>query len=104
MKSCITCGMPLEGDHTNDIGLELPEGLVCKFDSEHGQIKSGKDIFEGGVAFFAKEVSNGDRDLALRITRKNMNSLPYWKAHPFEELMGAEATDEEFAAAMAKLM
>lgn len=103
MKSCITCGMPLEGNHANDVGLTLPERLVCKFDSLEGKIKSGEEIFEGGVAFFAREVAEGDRDLAARLTRKNMNSLAYWKTYPFEMLKGPQATDEEFGAAMAKL-
>ncbi len=103
MKTCITCGMPLEGNHANDIGLELPEGLVCKYDSENGTIKSGDEIFEGGVMFFAGAATDGNRDLATRLTRKNMKALPYWQAHPFEELEGEEANDEEFNTAMAKL-
>lgn len=95
--------MPFEGSHENDIGLELPEGPVCKFDSENGQVKSGEAIFEGGVVFFADAVANGDRELAERLTRKNMKSLAYWQAHPFELLAGVEATDAEFQTAMAKL-
>lgn len=103
MKSCITCGMPLEGDHANDIGMETPEGAVCKFDSENGEVKSASEIFRGGVEFFAGAAAEGDRDLAERLTRKNMKQLPYWQSRPFAELEGPEATDEEFAAAMAKL-
>lgn len=103
MKSCITCGMPFEGDHANDIGLETAEGPVCKFDSENGSIKSAEEIFEGGVQFFLGSVADGDRDLAERITRKNMKGLAYWQAHPFALLDGAEATDQEFGEAMAKL-
>ena len=104
MKSCITCGMPFEGSHANDIGLETPEGPVCTFDSADGKVKSGEEIFEGGVAFFATYIDGGDRLVAERVTRKNMKSLPYWKAHPFAGLAGAEASDEEFGAVMAKLM
>lgn len=103
MKTCITCGMPFEGDHANDISLELPEGTVCKFDSENGKIKSGEQIFEGGVEFFAHEATDGDHELAARLTRRNMKSLPYWQTHPFAMLNGPEATDEEFQTAMAKL-
>ena len=95
--------MPFEGDHANDIGLETADGPVCKFDSADGKIKDPKEIFQGGIEFFAGAATDGDRDLAERITRKNMKSLPYWQAHPFAELEGAEATDEEFGAAMAKL-
>ena len=57
--------MPLEGDHANDIGMETPEGLVCKFDSENGVIRSASEIFKGGVEFFAT-VADGDRELAER--------------------------------------
>ena len=112
-KSCITCGMPFEGNHANDIGLELPEGMVCKFDSEDGKVKSGKEIFDGGVMFFAEQCTGGDKELAARLTRKNMNALPYWRAtslasdvggaHHFPELDGAQATDTEFGMAMSKL-
>ena len=103
MSSCITCGMPFEGNHANDIGLETPEGPVCKFDSENGKVKSGAEVFKGGVEFFAEAAADGDRALAERLTRKNMKGLPYWQARPFAELEGPEATDEEFSAAMAKL-
>lgn len=95
--------MPFVGSHADDIGLELPEGPVCKFDSENGKVKSGEQVFEGGVLFFVGEVTDGDRDLAERLTRKNMNSLPYWQAHPFGGLTGAEATHEEYQTAMSKL-
>ncbi|HSR89580.1 MAG TPA: hypothetical protein VLK22_04310 [Candidatus Udaeobacter sp.] len=103
MKTCITCGMPFEGDHANDVALELIEGPVCKFDCENGKIKSGDEIFAGGVSFFAESVTDGDLDLATRLTRKNMKSLAYWQAHPFAKLVGDEATDAEFQVAMAKL-
>lgn len=102
MKTCITCGMPFEGAHAGDIGLETVDGPVCKFDVEDGKMKSPEEIYEGGVMFFMK-VADGQRDFAERITRKNMKMLPYWQAHPFEMLNGPEATDEEFGAAMAKL-
>ena len=103
MKSCITCGMPFEGNHAGDVGMELPEGSVCKFDSENGVLKSPQEIFNGGVEFFTNAVASSDRELGERLTRKNMKALAYWQAHPFEELVGAEATDEEFQNAMAKL-
>lgn len=91
------------GNHANDIGFEMPEGPVCKFDPQSGKAKSGKEIFEGGVNFFASGVAEGDRELAARLTRKNMKALSYWQARPFEELSGPVATDEEFRIVMAKL-
>ncbi len=103
MITCITCGMPLEGAHANDIGFTSPEGVVCRFDSVDGKIKSGEEIFEGGVQFFLGTLTDGNRDLAERLTRKNMRGLPYWQTRPFALLDGAEATFEEFEAAMAKL-
>jgi hypothetical protein len=95
--------MPFEGDHVNDVGLETAEGPVCKFDVKDGVMKSSEEIFEGGVQFFSK-YTDGDRDLAERVTRKNMKSLPYWNAHPFALLDGTEATDQEFGGVMAKVM
>ena len=95
--------MPLEGAHANDVGLETPEGFVCRFDVKDGKIKSGGEVFDGGVKFFQSAVADGDRNLAERLTRKNMKALPYWIANPFAQLDGPIATDQEFGAAMAKL-
>ncbi len=95
--------MPFVGNHVNDISLELSEGLICKFDSSNGKVKSGEEIFEGGVTFFTEAVAGGDRELAARLTRKNMKSLSYWQARPFAKLAGPEATDAEFQTAIAKL-
>jgi hypothetical protein len=95
--------MPLEGEHATDIGMEVAEGLVCRFDSENGKIKSPEDIFNGGVEFFSGSCAGGDRELAARLTRKNMKSLAYWQAHPFAALEGPEATDQEMTDAMSKL-
>ena len=95
--------MPLEGDHAGDIGLETVDGPVCKFDVEDGKVKSPEVIFEGGVAFFADAVADGDRTLAERLTRKNMGMLPYWQARPFDALQGEMSSDEEFGMYMAKL-
>ena len=103
MKRCITCGMPLEGAHEKDVGLETDDGFVCVYDVKDGQIKSPEEIFAGGVEYFLTSVADNDRDLAERITRTNMRSLPYWQKHPFSGLEGPAATDEEFGAAMAKL-
>jgi hypothetical protein len=103
MKTCITCGMPLEGDHEKDLGMETPDGPVCQFDLKDGVIKSSEDIFEGGVQFFMGTVADGDRALAERLTRKNMSHLPYWQERPFALLEGDQATDEEFGAAMQRL-
>ena len=85
------------------MGMETPDGTVCKFDIENGVLKSPDAIFNGGVAYFTDAVADGDRELAARLTRKNMQALPYWQAHPFAALDGATSTDEEFAHAMAKL-
>lgn len=95
--------MPFTGNHAGDIGLETPEGPVCKFDSAEGKIKSGEEIFEGGVAFFAEEVTGGDREMAEKLTRRNMKGLAYWQAHPFAQLEGPMASFAEFGEAMSKL-
>ena len=95
--------MPLVGAHEKDLGMETSEGAVCIHDMKDGKIKSAAEIYEGGVKWFQDAVADGDRALAERLTRKNMNSLAYWKAHPDPVLKGEEATDAEFGAAMAKL-
>jgi len=95
--------MPLEGEHANDFGADLAEGPVCRFDLKDGALKDPADIFQGGVMFFATTVAEGDRDLAARLTRRNMKSLPHWQAHPFGLLDGPEASDAEWESAMAKL-
>jgi hypothetical protein len=103
MKSCMMCGMPLEGNHEGDVGLETAEGPVCKFDVVNGVVKSPEEIFEGGVHFFMGSVADGNRALAERLTRKNMSMLPHWQANPFILLDGEQSSDEEFGVAMAKL-
>ena len=95
--------MPFEGNHANDIALETVDGPVCVYDVKDGAIKSAHEIFMGGVEFFASHLEGGDHELAARLTRKNMKTLPYWQAHPFAELAGPQATDEEFQAVMMKL-
>lgn len=95
--------MPLEGEHAAHMGLETSEGSVCIHDVENGLIKKPEEVFEGGVQFFLSTLGNGDRDLAERITRKNMKSLEYWKCHPAEVLNGPEATDEEFQSVLGAL-
>ena len=76
---------------------------MCIHDSEDGEIKDTEDIFAGGVAYFVDNVTDGDFDLAERLTRRNMLSLEYWQENPFEELEGPIATEAEFKEAMAKL-
>ncbi len=95
--------MPFEGDHANDIGLETADGPVCIHDVQDGAMKTPEDIFEGGVQFFLSVDPSGDRALAERLVRKNMNGLAYWQSHPFAGLQGPVATDEEFGVVMAKL-
>lgn len=95
--------MPLEGDHAGDVGIETADGFVCKFDIVDGAIKPAEEIFEGGVQFFMGSVTDGDRALAERLTRKNMAALPHWQANWFALLDGDHATNAEFDAAMMKL-
>lgn len=95
--------MSFTGEHENEIGMETSYGPVCVHDSEDGEIKDPEDIFAGGVAYFVDNVTDGDFDLAERLTRRNMLSLEYWQENPFEELEGPVATEAEHKEAMAKL-
>lgn len=95
--------MPLESDHKKDFAVETVDGPTCIHCCQDGKIKTGKEIFEGGVQFFLNASNSKDRALAERLTRKNMKALAYWQKNPFDQLNGPEATGDEFAAAMALL-
>lgn len=101
MKTCISCGMPLDEQH--GLGTETADGQVCQYClGEDGHPKSCEVIFEGGMQFFMT-VEGVDKAMAEKITRKNMNSLPYWQMHGADCLKGEQASDEEFGAVLAKL-
>lgn len=102
MENCFACGMPLNKDE--DKGYAGAEGVACVYcTSESGEIRSCEEIFEGGVSFFMT-ATGSDREMAERLVRKNMKSLPYWQANPCDCLDdGEEASDSEFAEAMERL-
>jgi len=101
MKFCATCGMPLEKKEDFALGNENSEFCLYCVNTD-GSVKSGEEIFNGGVNFFLG-IIGGDKNLAEKLVRKNMNRLPYWQNHECELLKGEEATDEEFEAVMAKI-
>lgn len=102
MKTCIACSMPLED--AKDVGGEIVDGQICiHCATADGKVKSCEEIFEGGVQFFMNVAHLADRNLAERVTRKNMNSLPYWQKNKGVCLDGEEASDEEFGEMMSKL-
>lgn len=82
--------------------METAEGPVCVHDLRDGSIKAPEEIFEGGVQFFLT-IADGNRELAERLTRKNMRMLPHWQANHFALLDGEAATDAEFGEAMGRL-
>ena len=69
---------------------------------EDGNVKSCEEIFEGGVQYFMSQIGN-NRQLAEKITRKNMIQQPYWRGKNCEILKGDAATDAEFAEVMKKM-
>ena len=100
-KYCFACGMPLEKKEDFAGGDESAQFcLYCA--KEDGSVKSCEEIFEGGVQFFLGQIG-GDREMAEKITRKNMSRLPYWQGKDCAVLKGEVATDEEFATAIKKL-
>ncbi len=75
----------------------------CLFCADaNGKVKTAEEIFEGGVQFFMSH-TGGDRKMAEKATRKNMNRQSYWQGKDYPILKGEEATDEEFAEIMKKL-
>ncbi len=102
MKFCAACSMPL--DSAQVIGLEQEGNSFCiHCVTDDKQVKSCKDIFEGGVQFFMSLDSSITRAFAEKNVRKNMRSLPYWQNNNDPCLSGEVATDEEFAQILAKL-
>ncbi len=100
-KFCQACGMPLEKKEDFAGGNENADFcLYCVNDD--GSVKTGEEIFEGGVQFFMSQISN-DRPMAEKITRKNMSQLPYWQDKDCQVLQGEIATDEEFAEILKRL-
>ena len=100
-KFCQACGMPLEKKEDFAGGDENSNFCVYCVNPD-GSVKSGEEIFKGGVQFFLNALG-GEESFAEKITRKNMSRLPYWQEHVFESLKGDMATDEEFRVAMGKL-
>ena len=101
LKYCEACGMPLT--KKEDFAKGDENSKLCLYCvNEDGSVKSFEEIFEGGVQFFLSQVGD-DRNLAEKITRKNMNMQPYWQGKDCEVLKGETATDEEFAKAMKQL-
>lgn len=100
-KHCQACGMPLIKKEDFALGNENADFCLYCTDSS-GQVKPVEEIFEGGVQFFMS-VAGPDRNLAEKITRRNMNSLSYWQGKNLPVLQGEQASDEEFAAALEKL-
>lgn len=85
-------------------GCDTKDGPACIHCAQPGGgVKSCEEVFEGGVTFFVSATRTDDRSLAERLVRKTMNGLPYWKKHPCSCLEGEQASDQEFAEAMAKL-
>jgi hypothetical protein len=100
-EHCVACGMPLT---KKDIGSKVCEGSLCKFcTDDNGNVKNCEEIFKGGVEFFMKAIPSTDRKFAEKITRKNMNQLPFWKGKNIGCLSGEQATDTEFREVLMKL-
>lgn len=101
MKYCEACGMPMTKPEDFAGGDESAQFcLYCV--NEDGSVKSCDEIFEGGVQFFRQAIG-GERELAEKITRKNMKMQSFWQGKNEPILQGEEATGEEFAEAMRKM-
>jgi len=99
-QHCEPCGMPMTKKEDFALGDETSEFcLYCV--NEDGSVKLCQEVFEGGVQFFMGAIG-GDREMAEKVTRKNMNMQSYWQGRDEPLLRGVEASDEEFAQAMKK--
>ena len=93
--------MPLNKKEDFALGDENSE--FCRYCvNTDGSVKSGEEIFEGGVQFFMSQIGN-DRNMAEKITRKNMSQQPYWQGKECECLKGEMATDQEFNEVLRKM-
>ena len=101
MKYCNACGMPLNKKEDFALGDENSDFCLYCVNAD-GSVKPVEEIFEGGVQFFMSQIGN-DRNMAEKITRKNMSRLPYWQDKDIEILKGEMATDEEFEKMMSKM-
>ena len=93
--------MPLEKKEDFAGGNEDSQFCLYCVD-ENGQVKSAEEIFEGGVQFFINQL-DADRQMAEKVTRKNMKSLSYWQDKDCHILQGETATDEEYSEILKKL-
>jgi len=100
-KHCEACGMPLTKKEDFTQGDENSKFCLYCVNAD-GSVKSCDEIFEGGVGYFMSQLG-GDRKMAEKVTRKNMNTQSYWQGKDCAILKGETATDEEFAEAMKKL-
>ena len=100
-KFCQSCGMPLTKKEDFAAGDE--NSNFCRFCvNEDNSVKSCEEIFEGGVQYFISQLG-GDREMAEKITRKNMSEQLYWQGKDCKILKGEMATNEEFAEALKKI-
>jgi len=100
-KYCESCGMPLK--KKDDFAKGDENSVFCLYCvNEEGEVKACTEIFEGGVQFFMSQIGD-DRELAEKVTRKNMRMQPHWQGKDCGVLKGEAATDEEFAMVMNKL-
>ena len=98
---CQACSMPME--KPEDFGNQNTSAKTCVHcTNPDGTVKPCAEIFEGGVQFFV-QTTGVPRDMAEKVTRKNMLSLPLWQEEDEQVLQGPVASDEEFTAAMQQL-
>ena len=94
MHFCSSCGMPL--DSGDLLKLKKDGHCFCIYCvDENNEVKSCEEIFEDGVKFFMESIPNITRDIAEKVTRKNMTSLVYWKEDSSSCLSGDVVTDED---------
>jgi hypothetical protein len=91
--------------HSEDFGCGDTHSATCiHCTNTDGSVKSCEEIFTGGVGFFMQSIGS-DKIEAEKIVRYNMkHNCPHWQWKIDAILYGEEATPEEFASCMQKMI
>ena len=100
---CAACGMPMNKSADFGNGNTTSETCVhCTLPD--GTVRPCEEVFAGGVTFF-QSILGGERSLAERLTRRNMQLQPLGRTEwqGCDCLQGVLASDTEWSSMLSKL-